>query len=200
MKLKLWSIQDESRLDEIKSNGKLICTQNKYSEDWDKEYRWMTKHMKKRIGNPELKTQYPIWAWYQYQNKNARRPDLRRRAHLPSGTKGIRIEFEKNENEVLLSDFILWHFPLSYKSLIASTEKEDKEFQSKLKRLKLDKINFSKYPKKIKEEIENSWLKIFDMEFEEKYATYRNDEKMIQACCWEISEEEIVKIDKFKAR
>lgn len=55
-------------------------------------------------------------------------------------------------------------------------------------------------PKEIQNEIESSWNKIIDMELDKKYFTKSRDEKMIQACCWEIKNEEIIKIDKFTAR
>ena len=200
MKNQLWSIQKESKLDEILSTGRLICTKNKHSKEWEKEYRWMTKQMEKRIGKPKDKNQYPIWAWYQHQDQENRKPDLRKSGHLPKGTKGIRIEFKKNENEALLSDFVLWHFPLCYKSIIASNKHDEIKFESKLKRLRLDKLNFKELPIKVQQEIEISWNRIFDMSFEDPYYTNSKNEKMIQACCWEIRAEEILKIDKFTAR
>lgn len=200
MKLKLWSIQEESKLEEIRLNGRLICRSNSYAKEWDDEYRWMAKQMETSIGKAEVVNQYPIWAWYQYENVNKRKPDLRKSGHLPAGIKGVRIEFEKHKNEVLLSDFMLWHYPLSYKTMIALNEKEANEFETRLKKLKLENLNFSKLPKEIQNEIENSWDRIFDMKFEEEYYTTKINEKMIQACCWEINESEIVRIDHFKAR
>ena len=200
MKMKLWSIQDPSKIDEIESTGRIICTENKYSIDWDDEYKWMVKQMVKRIGKSDIDNQYPIWAWYQHKNVNKKRPDLRRSGHLPNGIPGIRIEFEKKPKEVLLSDFVLWHFPLSYKSIIAKNETEYHKFESKLTKLKLDKTEFEDLPLNIQLEIENSWQRIFDMKYDNKFYTHSKDEKMIQACCWEIKREEIVKIDKFTAK
>lgn len=200
IKLRLWSIQEEYKLDEIASEGKLACYENKFSKFWDMEYQWMANQMNRRIGKPELENQYPIWAWYQSYNAKKCRPDLRKTAHLPSGTNGIRIEFEKEKNEVLLSDFNLWHYPLSYKSIIAKNEDEYIKFELKLKELKLEKVNFKDLPKQIQNEIMKSWDRIFDMNFENEYFTSKRDEKMIQACCWEINEDEIVKIDKFIAK
>ncbi len=127
-------------------------------------------------------------------------PDLCKRGHLPIGTDGIRIEFEKDKNEVLLSDFILWHYPLCYKSIIAQNKIERDKFELKLKNLKLDKSTFEGMPHQIQDEITESWENIFDLNFEYKYYTNKKDEKMIQACCWDIKDSEMVKIDRFKAR
>lgn len=160
----------------------------------------MIKQMEKRIGKSEIQNQYPIWAWYQYDGVNKMKPDLRRKGHLPTGTDGIRIEFEKKINDVLLSDFVLWHYPLSYKSIIAESEIQEHKFEHKLEKLQLGNVKMEDMPKEIQDEIINSWEKIFDIDFEDPYYTSKINEKMIQACCWDIKESEIIKIEKFKAR
>lgn len=200
MKLRLWSIQEAFKLDEIKSSGKLICSENKYSLEWDKEYKWMIRQMNERIGFPKLRNQYPIWAWYQYEDSKHKKPDLRKSGHLPSGTNAIRIEFEKRIENVLLSDFILWHYPLSYKSIIAKNEEECEEFEARLKNMKLDKTEFNDLPIGIRNSIEISWQRVFDMDFDNEFYTHPKQDKKIQACCWDIKEQEIMRIDKFKAR
>ena len=143
MKTKLWSIQQIDKLEEINSTGRLVCMANTFSKEWDNEYRWMATQMMNRVGQPENKDQYPIWAWYQYRDSIKMKPDLRGSGFLPTGTKGIRIEFEKDKDELLLSDFELWHFPLSYKSYIPENEAEMNRFEDKLKEQSLDKIAVS---------------------------------------------------------
>lgn len=200
MKIRLWSIQTLDKIDIIKSTSKLLCLKNPSSIEWDEEYKWMIKQMEKRIGKSEFQGQYPIWAWYQYQDVYKKKPDLRKCGHLPSATNGIRIEFEKDINEVLLSDFVLWHYPLSYKSKIAESEIKHNKFELKLEKLRLSNAKIEDMPKEIQDEIINSWEKIFDIDFEVQYYTSKKNEKMIQACCWDIKESEIVNIDTFKAR
>lgn len=200
MKIKLWSIQYVDKLAIIKSKGKLTCLSNLYSPEWDNEYKWMINQMEKRIGRSETQNQYPIWAWYQFEGVDKMKPDLRRKGLLPTGIDGIRIEFEKKINEVLLSDFVLWHFPLSYKSIIAESEIQEHKFEQKLEQLQLAHLKIEDMPKEIQDEIINSWEKIFDINFEDPYYTNKKNEKMIQACCWDIKESEIVKIEKFTAR
>ncbi|MFZ1790003.1 MAG: DUF3841 domain-containing protein [Saprospiraceae bacterium] len=200
MKLKLWSIQESYKLQEIESEGRLICLENKFSQDWDDEYKWMAKQMSVRLGKSEFENQYPIWSWYQYFDSKRPKPDLRLSAHLPRGTKAIRIEFEKSPTDVLLSDFIMWHFPLSYKSFIGNNRLDDNQFERNLKKLGLHKTEFAQLPEPIKTEIEMSWYKIFDMEFTNKDYTNAMAEKKIQACCWEIRKEEIIEITEFIAK
>lgn len=199
-KIKLWSIQHKDKLKELEANKFLICLENKYSKEWEKEYRWMANEMKNKIGLPKNKNQYPIWAWYQYHDSRHRKPDLRRGGHLPTGTEGIRIEFEKPSNEVLLSDFILWHTPLSYKSYIGKNEEDHEQFEKKLRELKIENVTFLNLPNRIRSEIEKSWQRVFDMNFGDGDYADKKDEKMIQACCWQINENEIRKIEKFIAK
>jgi len=182
-KIKLWSIQHKDKLKELEANKFLICLENKYSKEWEKEYRWMANEMKNKIGLPKNKNQYPIWAWYQYHDSRHRR-----------------IEFEKPSNEVLLSDFILWHTPLSYKSYIGKNEEDHEQFEKKLRELKIENVTFLNLPNRIRSEIEKSWQRVFDMNFGDGDYADKKDEKMIQACCWQINENEIRKIEKFIAK
>ena len=80
----------------------------------------------------DLKNIYPIWFWHQYKNSKSKRPDLRESGLLSKGTKGVLIEFEKPETEILLSDFNLWHFVLNYWH-IANNEEQELEFNKLLK-------------------------------------------------------------------
>jgi len=55
-------------------------------------------------------------------------------------------------------------------------------------------------PSRIQNEIRKSWLRIFDLDFEDDSFTCKSDEKRIQVCCWEIKNDDIIRIDKFIAR
>ena len=155
--------------------------------------------MEIRIGKRPNEDTFPIWAWYQYKNKDSRRPDLRTTGFLPKGTKGVRIEFEKPENEILLSDFNLWHFPLNYWN-IADNEEKDLEFEKLLEKHNVKFIEIEKYPLEAKKIIVNSWNKIFDMNYECEYVTEKINEKKIQATFWKLNKTEIKKVDFFTAK
>jgi Domain of unknown function (DUF3841) len=199
-KIKLWSVLHYELLDVLQKNGKIVYTENNHTQEWDKEYRWMAKQLIKRVGKPKHKGQYPIWAWYQYNDASHRKPDLRRGAHLPSGVKGIRIEFEKEASQVLLSDFVLWHYPLAYKCYIPDNFYDAREFDKRLKEAGLLKANHEQMPVKFKKEIEASWEKIFDLNFHNSYIADPMHKKAIQANLWEINMDEVLKIDTFMAR
>jgi len=186
-KVKLWTIQDEKGWNELQNKGVLIPEEKYILPEWKEGYSWLKSQMITRIGSPEHACQFPIWAWFQYCDANKRRPDLRRSGHIPKGEIGYRIEIEKEENEILLSDFVLWHWPLCYKDYIASSEEEDVKNEK-------EGIIFT-YEERCK-----SWEKIFDMNFDVGYYTSSFKDKKIQATFWNLTTEDIIKVDKFIAR
>lgn len=174
--MKLWTIQPVGFYNKLISDGEIHSSEKYAESDFNDTYKWIIKQMENRIGNRPNSSVYPIWAWYQYKNVNSKRPDLRTSVFLPIGTKGVRIEFEKPENQILLSDFNLWHFPLNY-WYIANNEKQDSEFHKLLKNSKVEFMDKEKYPSKLKVIVENSWNKIFDMSYDCEYVTEKFNEK-----------------------
>ncbi|WP_074406597.1 MULTISPECIES: DUF3841 domain-containing protein [Aquimarina] len=195
MKIKLWTIQNESGWNELQKKGFLIPKEEFVKPDFKSGYEWMKIQMSNRIGKPEKTNQFPVWAWYQHFDSNKRKPDLRKSGHLPSGTVGYRIEIEKEQKDILLSDFILWHWPLSYKDYIADSEIEANEYEKRRGNDEFEKL--SKLEKNL---IEKSWEKIFDMNFDLEYYTLPFQEKKIQATFWELQLEDVIKVDKFIAK
>lgn len=161
-------------------------------------YRWMVEQMNVRIGAPPIPNILPIWAWYQHNNIDRRKPDLRSTGFLTKGTKGVRIEIEKKETEVLLSDFELWHYPLGYYK-IDDSEDEAEHFYSLLEKENV-KFGDNNCPLPIKEMIEKSWEKIFDMEYCPEYSAKPFSQKLIQGTFWSLSLDEVKKVDYFTAR
>ena len=195
MKIKLWTIQDEKGWNELQSKGVLIPKEEYVNPDFKQGYDWLRLQMNQRIGVPNHKNQYPVWAWYQYFDANKRKPDLRESGFLPRGTVGYRLEIEKEAKDILLSDFELWHTPLCFRRYIANSEKELNQFNNSYQ-----SIAHSDLPKSVQHKVEKSWEKIFDMNFDVEYFTSSFKEKMIQATFWELHQSDIIKVDKFIAR
>lgn len=204
--MKLWSIQPLCWYEKLLSEG-IIFGEEKEIEfikddvDFMNAYHWMISQMESKIGKRPFGNAYPIWAWFQYENINRRKPDLRRSGFLEKGNRGVRIEFEKDEREILLSDFSLWHHPLNFWH-IADDEAEDDRFDAFLKNENIDILNLNSEnaPLHIKEKIENSWEKILDMNYSPEYTALPFENKSIQATFWSLSLDEIKKIDYFIAR
>lgn len=160
----LWTIQTELAWSRLQSEGVLWPYREQLTEEeWLQPYEWMIAQMKTRLGPPPEKGCFPIWAWYQWDGEHRRRPDLRASGHLPVGERGVRIELECREDEVLLSDFELWHYVLNYWYLPQSVQ-EGKAFEAELaaKGLALDRRSLAPWPVHHMR-IVKSWERIFDL-------------------------------------
>lgn len=204
--MKLWTIQpiewyERLLLDKIIYGEEREIEFIKDGEKFKNAYQWMNHQMEKRIGNKPFENAYPIWAWFQYDNLTKRKPDLRSSGFLEKGTKGVRIEFEKDEKDVLLSDFSLWVHILGFWP-IADDELQDDEFDKVLEqeKIKFTDLDIQTVPKYIKDKIESSWEKVLDMNYCPEYAAHPFEKKSIQATFWSLSIEEIIKVDYFIAR
>ena len=176
------------------------CTVKNEIAEWEYAYKWMRKQLKCRIKHQPQENHEPIWAWYQYESSFKKKPDLRRSSHLPRGSEGIRLEFVKESNQVLMSDFELWHAPLN-SSYLGQDEFEQELFESRMEEYNLQNHLISELPEKYQVEIEKSWHRVFDLNHTNSYwGTSNKHERSIQACLWEINANEIIKIDHFIAR
>lgn len=197
--MKLWTIQPLKFYNKLITDGEIYSSEDYVDSDFKYAYQWIIKQMERRIGQRPNKNIYPIWAWYQYKNIQSRKPDLRTSGFLPKGVKGVRIEFEKPENQILLSDFDLWHFPLNY-WYIADNETQERDFDTLIKNSKVQFMDRENYPSHLKLLIENSWNKALDMSYDSEYASEKFNNKRIQATFWNLKASEITKVDFFKAK
>ena len=202
--MKLWTLQPIEWYDKLCRNG-IICGESKHieltkeEENFDYAYDWMIQEMKARIGDCKNVGDYPIWAWYQYENHKKRRPDLRCSGFFEKGTKAVRIEFEKAEQDVLLSDFDLWLYVLNY-WYIPDTEEESLHFDKLLEESGVNFIDKEDYTPEMRQLVEDSWTKIFDMNYSSKDLADPFEKKSIQATFWQLSVDDITKVDYFTAR
>lgn len=141
--------------------------------------------MAKRIGTDSRRC--PTFAWYRYDSKHPR-PDLRSTGHLPTGTHGVRIEIKVADEQVLLSDFNMWHSVLN-QSYLSGNEKEGQQIEAQLKADTL-----------IRQMIEDSWNRIFDLNFGDWRSWGKRSERIIQACVESVSLEQVRRVDHFIAR
>ena len=197
--MKLWTIQPIEFYNELIRNGEIYSSEKYVDSHFKESYSWMIVQMENKIGKRPNKNIYPIWSWYQYKNSEYKRPDLRTSGFLPKGTKGVRIEFEKPEPEILLSDFDLWHFVLNYWH-IADNKKQELEFDKLLKASSLKFTDKEKYTPKLKNILESSWNKIFDMNYDSVYVEDEFKRKKIQATFWTLKSTEIINVNFFNAK
>ena len=108
--MKLYTIQPEFKWNELQETGilkahdSIICCQ-----EFEPSYSWLETKMRELLPAPEIECKHPVWAWFRYNNKS--KPTLRNK--LLKGETGYLIEFEIDDNLVLLSSFDKWHLVLS---------------------------------------------------------------------------------------
>jgi len=197
----LWTIQTEEAWSELQVSGMLHATRENIMESsWIGPYEWMIDQMKMRLGPPPEPGCFPVWAWYQWENENRRKPDLRAGGHLSKGQKGVRIEFECSNEGALLSDFDLWHYVLNYWYLPES-EAEGEAFEVELKRHGLSFFDTKPLPNpEFHDRILKSWNRIFDLDWFEKDLALPLPKKSIQATLWEITIDQVRHCKHFKSR
>lgn len=198
--MKLWTVQPIEWYEKLTQDGIIYGTESYIYDEYIFGYKWLMSRMEERIGPKFHNNNFPIWAWYQWDGINKKKPDLRSTSHFMKGVEGVRIEIEKDDKDVLLSDFSLWHFPLSYHDYIGKSEEDCNDFETRLDKLGLSMKFYNDYPLNIQIEIQKSWERIFDLNFEDSYITQKNENKVIQATFWSLSIDEIKKVDKFKNR
>ena len=200
----LWTIQSIAAW-KILQREKVLFNDRRYSEElYLDAYRWMVKQMERRIGPRPENTSLPLWAWYQRHDSKKRKPDLRFSAYLPKGERGVRIEFGQSDKGVLLSDFELWHYVLNYIYLpqtIADGEAFDVELEAELSKHNLSFSEVEHLPvRAYHQRIEESWERIFDLDWFDEEITHPFDEKSIQATFWQLHFDQIRDVQFFTAR
>lgn len=182
----LYTIQPEFRFDELQKRGYLVSDTNHIMEEsFLDSYGWLEERMREKLPKPEIECLHPIWAWYKYNGKS--KPTLR--GQLNKGEIGYLIEFEIDDNLVLLSSFDKWHLVLNHspeeleakKTIFDYTENQDdlSYLESEGFESEEDKVVFD-------------WNKIF---LDKNSAEYT-----IQATFWCLKKEQVISYKKFKSR
>lgn len=116
----LWTIQEIGAYEDLSKNGRLYGDWSRVDPDYIAAYKYMVDQMEVR-GIP-LYGKPPIWSW-------EKKPDLRHSAHLPTGTKGVRLKLSVPDKLTLFSEFGSWHYVLSDWYAAYSAEEFDRYFK-----------------------------------------------------------------------
>ena len=167
---------------------------------WLSAYQWMAEKMRSRIGPPPEPDCLPIWAWHQWEGTKRKKPDLRASGHLCKGERGVRIEFEQAGDGMLLSDFCLWHYVLSYWYLPVS-EADAEVFEKELASHGLSFFDQKPLPHAdYHTRIVRSWDRIFDLDWSEPDVSQPRETKAIQAAMWELKRDQVKRHKPFTSR
>lgn len=131
----LWTIQNYTAYENMQKTGLLTASENHLfcEDDFKFAYDWMGDKMKEHRLMPSTRINYPVWAWYQWEGKRKRR-DMREAGHAKRGEKIVQLTMEVPDEDVLLSDFDLFHYVLNYWYLPIN-EQDDKFFEEEYKSL-----------------------------------------------------------------
>ena len=195
--MRLWTIQSMAAWELLQREQVLVAAPRYIDEDFIEPYTWLTKQMEYRLRSKS--DSWPLWAWYQWNGINRPKPDLRSIGHLPKGERGVRIEFEQSDDGVLLSDFVLWHYVLNYWYL-PETEADSDAFMAELSEHNLDDFLKRLLPAPYRQRIEDSWNRIFDLNWFDEYLTQPYSQKSIQATFWKLRFHQIRDVKAFTSR
>ena len=185
----LWTSQEEAVYNELLKTGVYRCDLNlSPMKDCRKQYDWLVRQMKQRIGPPPEQVTYPVWALYQQDGKH-RKPDLRRE-RWAVGCNGERfacLEIEIPDRDVLLSDLDVWCIILN-DGLLSDTEQEDRCLEAQYEALS---------PSEKRRMKEKNWERVFDLSPLNSDWMRRGYD--IQATFWELQLEQVRDVRFFRA-
>ena len=189
--MRLWTIQPIEVWEELNKKGYFICNPIKanYIPLIIRIVVVLVGQMEYRIGRRPNGVSYPIWAWHtrDWQHK---KPDLRNRGLGNKGEKSVCIEVEVPDNQVVLTDFDVWHFVLNKWYFDDSYSEEEWE---KL-HAKYDRLD-----RNVKEKVKiQSWQKVFDVSPFQNEWCQRG--RYIQATFWVLYLKDVKDVRFFTAR
>ena len=193
-------------LDMLNNEGKILCDislSQMYNESkqFSFAYNWIKSEFIKRTGAIELyyTNYFPIWSFYKYDGNNSNE-DFDKYDDTAA-----QLTLQFNEEDVLLSDFDVWHCCLNT-LFIADSEEEDNEYDSFLSKYNIsrhlllddDYANLNKYAAEARRIMLKSWNKIFDIQNENEYTYIPNEDKTIQGNIKYITKKDIVDMKVFR--
>lgn len=188
--LKLWTLQAPEVWQALQEQGTYRCPQEFALKELRHAYTWLAGEMEKRLGPPPAPGITMIWAWHRWAGAKRPRPDMRYSGHAPRGEQLVMLELAIPAEQALLSDLDAWHAPLNGAYLATSDHDYERfaqlyeahpEYQQRRHREFLDR-----YPPGLRQEVLESWQRIFDLESDNDYYTYPPEEKRVQATFWEL--------------
>lgn len=197
--MQAWSIQSLAAWQVLQTTGVLRTDPVLLDPAFLPAYQWLVAQMKTRIGPPPPGCHFPVWFWYQWQDAEKRKPDLRTSGHLPKGEQGVRLTLTIQADAALLSDFDLWHYVLNYWYLPSSVAEGD-AFAAELAAVGLDSYRTKPLPAPYHERLVASWQRIFDLDWAAPALADPKAEKQLQGVVWEITLAQVQEVQAFVAR
>jgi hypothetical protein len=196
----LWTIQSIAAW-RLWKKRRVMCTDGRRINPYFRNaYRWLGNEMDERVGQRPPGVRYPVWAWYQYESSRKMKPDLRSSGLEIRGAKCVRVEFEADTSQVLLSDFDRWHHVLMG-SYLPESEEDDERFDRLVRGAGLSvSSRVDELPSHLRDKIILSWNRIFDLDTADPYIARPQKKKSIQATVWKVDMIAVSDVTPFIAR
>lgn len=182
----LYTIQPEFIFNKLQEKGYIVSDTNHIMEQsFLDSYAWLESKMLDLLPKPEIECIHPVWAWYRYNGKS--KPTLK--GQLEKGQIGYLIEFEIDENLVLLSSFDKWHLVLNHSDEDLKSKKTYFDYTENQDDLSMFEAEGF---------VEENGKLVFDWN---KIILDKNSlEDTIQATFWYLKKEQVLSYKKFKSR
>jgi hypothetical protein len=203
----LWTIQHLNVYNILKEKG-IYKPERKYTMaynniDISQAYEWMKYSMYLLCKSSINMDDEIIWAWYQWEGKRKPR-DMRKSGYCTKGLPIVQLKIDIPDDNVLLSDFDLWHYVLNG-WLIPENEYEKEEYDidtmimlQEQKRMIEEKrpcsIDYIKMSFQWEKRIQKSWDIIFNIDDNKIYALNGCQNKTIQATFSELKYNQILSV------
>ena len=197
--MKLVTIQTKKAYDQLLKNGYLVASAEYINKPkYGVPYQYITEHMQ-NISNI-YNAEFPLWAWVKYGGFSCP-PKNKLLGFFPNDSNEIvKITFEKKVEDVLVTDYIKYHFLLTNEYLPKS--KEDQQFFEKLmieknvsKEDLLAYIRRDKYPSFRQDKDFQFINKIIKDSYKDIFTT---DGTYLQGTVWHISTDDIISVEIIK--
>ena len=190
--MRLWAVQGSDAFFILNRDGVLHCSSPLSAIDLDegengafnRAYAWMAGQMEKRMTVPRPeKALYPLWAWAQVGS-------YKKEYHPGSGDyvhgRSVLLELDVPEEELLLSDFDIWHCVLNGTSAYT-----DMQMEKRLDRYLLENgpKELEEMPQELREYVVSSWERVFDLDRRDRFFSKMKRNRYIQATMWQIRSE-----------
>ena len=193
--MRIWTMQPAGLYAKLESKGILLTDGRRCYRQFTPAYQWMMAQMRHRLLPSPAK--FPWWGWCRWEGKRRAKPDLRAGGYLRKGQRGVRIELELEDEEVLLSDFSDWHYVLN-EWYLSDNEAEDERFERALK--KLGHKRPAPYPEPLRAKMQDSWQRIFELGGGDPAWRGKPSRRSIQATFWELRLKDVVAVTFFTDR
>jgi Domain of unknown function (DUF3841) len=214
----LQTVQPVSVLESLQKDSIVFSLPDysEYQEDdmpwtFKTSYEWMKKQMLARGVLPQNNETDLFWAWGWAGDLGKRQVDLRTRPYCRNQA-NVLLTIEKKPEDILLSDFSLWHFVLNYWALYTS-KKEEKIWDNICKDKSTNYYDNKPLSQpELKDSLEKTWELIFALEEKEdgfyfnidkkiqKYLEVYNKPQVVQATFWNINRDELKKVQYIKQK